>query len=164
ERLVTRAAHGLASPRELVAVRRSLEALPEVSAAAGSGSSLLLRQLAGAVRPDPALAEELARALVEDPPAHMRDRGAVPARDDAHLDDNQQASRAAREWIAGLEVAERDRTGIRSLRVGYNRVFGYYLEVSHANQSLVPEHYIRKQTLTGAERYITPELKERETV
>jgi DNA mismatch repair protein MutS len=164
ERLVSRAAHGLASPRELVALRRSLEALPEVSAAAGSGSSLLPRQLAAAVRPDPALAEELARALVEDPPAHMREGGAVRAGYDAQLDGIQQASRAAREWIARLEGAERERTGIRSLRVGYNRVFGYYLEVSHANQSLVPEHYIRKQTLTGAERYITPELKERETV
>jgi DNA mismatch repair protein MutS len=164
ERLVSRAAHGLASPRELVALRRSLEALPEVSEAAGSASALLLRQLAAAVRPDPALAEELTRALVEDAPAHMRDGGAVRAGYDAQLDGIQQASRAAREWITGLEGAERERTGIRSLRVGYNRVFGYYLEVSHANQSLVPGHYIRKQTLTGAERYITPELKERETV
>src|SRR5205807_7640779 len=64
----------------------------------------------------------------------------------------------------GLEAAERDRAGIKSLRVGYNRVFGYYIEVSHANQGLIPDGYIRKQTLTGAERYITPELKERETV
>jgi DNA mismatch repair protein MutS len=164
ERVVSRAARGLAPPRELVALRRSLERLPEIAQAAGECSSLLLRQLAAAVRPDPTVADELRRALVEDPPAHMRDGGAVRAEYDAELDGIQEASRAAREWIAGLEAAERERTVIKSLRVGYNRVFGYYIEVSHANQSSVPDEYIRKQTLTGAERYITPELKEREAV
>src|SRR5205085_4078384 len=136
ERLVGRAAQGLASPRELVALRRSLEALPAVAEAAATGASLLLRQLAGGVRPDPELAAELARALVEDPPAVMREGGAIRAGYDAELDGIQEASRAAREWISGLEQAERERTGIRSLKVGYNRVFGYYLEISHANQSL----------------------------
>jgi DNA mismatch repair protein MutS len=164
ERLVSRAARGLAPPRELVALRRSLERVPEIAEAAAGASSLLLRQLATTVRPDPEVADELGRALVEDPPAHMRDGGAVRAGYDAELDGIQEASRAAREWIAGLEAAERERTGIKSLRVGYNRVFGYYVEVSHANQPLVPDDYIRKQTLTGAERYITPELKEREAV
>jgi DNA mismatch repair protein MutS len=164
ERLVSRAARGLAPPRELVALRRSLERVPEIAEAAAAASSLLLRQLATTVRPDPEVADELGRALVEDPPAHMRDGGAVRAGYDAELDGIQEASRAAREWIAGLEAAERERTGIKSLRVGYNRVFGYYVEVSHANQTLVPDDYIRKQTLTGAERYITPELKEREAV
>ena len=164
ERLVGRAAQGLASPRELVALRRSLEALPAVVEASAGGGSLLVRQLAGAIRPDPALADELARGLVEDPPAVMREGGAIRPGYDAELDGIQEASRAAREWIAGLEQAERERTGIRNLKVGYNRVFGYYLEVSHANQALVPEDYIRKQTLTGAERYLTPELKEREAV
>jgi DNA mismatch repair protein MutS len=164
ERLVGRAAQGLASPRELVALRRSLEALPGVVDASVRLSSLLARQLAGAVRPDPALAAELARALVEDPPAVMREGGAIRPGYDAELDGIQEASRAARDWIAGLEQAERDRTGIKSLKVGYNRVFGYYIEVSHANQGLVPGDYVRKQTLTGAERYLTPELKEREAV
>ncbi|HSR25239.1 MAG TPA: DNA mismatch repair protein MutS, partial [Candidatus Eisenbacteria bacterium] len=164
ERLVGRAAQGLASPRELVALRRSLEALPAVVEASAGGGSLLVRQLAGAIRPDPALADELARGLVEDPPAVMREGGAIRPGYDAELDGIQEASRAAREWIAGLEQAERERTGIRNLKVGYNRVFGYYLEVSHANQALVPDDYIRKQTLTGAERYLTPELKEREAV
>jgi DNA mismatch repair protein MutS len=164
ERLVGRAAQGLASPRELVALRRSLEALPGVVEASAGLVSLLARQLAGAVRPHPELADELARALVEDPPAVLRDGGAVRAGYDAELDGIHEASRAAREWISGLEQAERDRTGIRSLKVGYNRVFGYYIEVSHANTGLVPDDYIRKQTLTGAERYLTPELKEREAV
>jgi len=164
ERLVGRAAQGLASPRELVTLRRSLEALPAVVDACAGLGSLLVRQLASAVKPDPGLAEELARALVEDPPAVMREGGAVRPGYDAELDGIQEASRSAREWIAGLEQAERERTGIRSLRVGYNRVFGYYIEVSHANQGLIPGDYIRKQTLTGAERYLTPELKEREAV
>jgi DNA mismatch repair protein MutS len=164
ERLVGRAAQGLASPRELVALRRSLEALPAVVEAAAGATALLLRQLAGAIRPEPELAGELASALVEDPPAVMREGGAIRPGYDPELDRIQEASRAAREWISGLEQAERERTGIRSLKVGYNRVFGYYLEVSHANQSLVPADYVRKQTLTGAERYLTPELKEREAI
>ena len=164
ERLVSRAAQGLASPRELVALRRSLEALPGVVEASAGVESLLVRNLAAAVRPDPDLARELARALVEDPPPVMRDGGAIRPGYDAELDGVHEASRSAREWISGLEAAERDRTGIRSLKVGYNRVFGYYIEVSHANQGLVPDDYIRKQTLTGAERYLTPELKEREAV
>ena len=164
ERLVGRAAQGLASPRELVALRRSLEALPAVVEASAGVTSLLVRQLAGAVRPDPALAEELARALVDDPPAVMREGGAIRAGYDAELDGVHEASRAAREWISGLEQAERERTGIRNLKVGYNRVFGYYIEISNANANLVPDDYIRKQTLSGAERYLTPELKEREAV
>jgi DNA mismatch repair protein MutS len=164
ERLVSRAAQGLASPRELVALRRSLEALPGVVEASAGIESLLVRELAASVRPDPDLAAELARALVEDPPAVMRDGGAIRPGYDAELDGIHDASRSAREWISGLEAAERDRTGIKSLKVRYNRVFGYYIEVSHANQGLVPDDYIRKQTLTGAERYLTPELKEREAV
>jgi DNA mismatch repair protein MutS len=164
ERLVGRAAQGLAAPRELVALRRSLEALPGVVEASAGVASLLVRQLAGGVRPDPELAAELASALVEDPPAVMREGGAIRAGYDAELDGIQEASRAAREWISGLEQAERERTGIRSLKVGYNRVFGYYIEINHANQALVPADYVRKQTLTGGERYLTPELKEREAV
>ena len=164
ERLVSRAAQGLASPRELVALRRSLEALPAVAAACAAAASLLLRQLVAAIKPDPTLADELARALAEDPPAVMRDGGAIRPGYDPELDGIQEASRAAREWISDLERVERERTGIKSLKVGYNRVFGYYIEVSHANQGLVPHDYIRKQTLTGAERYLTPELKEKEAV
>lgn len=164
ERLVSRAAQGLASPRELVALRRSLEVLPTVAESSAEASSLQLRQLAAAVRSDPELCDELTRALVEDPPAAMRDGGAIRPGFDPELDRILEASRAAREWIAGLEAAERERTGIRTLKVGYNRVFGYFIEVSHANQSLVPSDYIRKQTLTGGERYVTPELKEREAI
>jgi DNA mismatch repair protein MutS len=147
-----------------VALRRSLEALPGVVEASAGVESLLVRELAAAVRPDEELAGELARALVEDPPAVMREGGAIRPGYDAELDGVHEASRSAREWISGLEAGERERTGIKNLKVGYNRVFGYYIEISHANQGLVPDDYIRKQTLTGAERYLTPELKEREAV
>jgi len=164
ERLVSRAAQGLASPRELVALRRSLEALPGLAEIAAAATSLALRTRAAEIIPDEALAADLAAALVEDPPAVMREGGAVRPGYDSELDGIQSASREAREWIAGLEAAERERTGMKSLKVGYNRVFGYYIEISHAQQAQAPDEYIRKQTLTTGERYITPGLKEREAV
>lgn len=164
ERLTSRAAHGFATPRELVALRRSLEALPGVAAVMDGAQSLALRELSGRLAGDPALADRLAAALVEDPPPHGRDGGAIRAGFDDRLDEIHEASRGAREWIAGLEAAERARTGIKNLKVGYNRVFGYYVEVSAAFAQQAPPEYIRKQTLAGAERYLTPELKERETI
>src|SRR5205823_420197 len=103
-------------------------------------------------------------ALVEDPPLSIRDGGAIRAGYDADLDAISEGSRNAREWIAKLEAGERRRSGIRSLKVGFNRVFGYYIEVSHANTTKLPDDYVRKQTLTGGERYITPELKEKEAI
>ena len=164
ERLTSRAAQGHASPRELVALQRSLEALPALSRLLAGAEALALRELAGRIRGDPGLAELLASALVDDPPAHLRDGGAIRHGFDAELDGIEVASREAREWIARLEAAERERTGIRSLKVGFNRVFGYYIEVPAAASGSVPADYVRKQTLTGAERYLTPELKERETI
>ena len=164
ERLVTRSAQGHASARELVALRRSLEAIPSVQDSLAMFQALVIKQLAGQVSSEPMLAEQLARALVEDPPATMRDGGAIRPGYDADLDGISDASRSAREWISRLEAAERRRTGIRSLKVGFNKVFGYYIEVSHANTTQLPAEYVRKQTLTGAERYVTPELKEKEAV
>ncbi|HEX2646884.1 MAG TPA: DNA mismatch repair protein MutS, partial [Candidatus Dormibacteraeota bacterium] len=159
ERLVSRASQGHASARELVALRRSLEAIPGVHEALGACEALLTRQLAGDVSSSPELVDLLARALVEDP----RDEVIRPGFD-AHLDEIRDGSKGAREWIAMLEAAERKRSGIKSLKVGFNRVFGYYIEVSHANTAKLPDDYVRKQTLIGGERYITPELKEREAI
>jgi len=164
ERLVSRSAHGRASARELVALRRSLEAVPAVQEALTQCSALAVRELAAEITPAPELAGELAGALVEDPPAVARAGGAIRRGYDAELDGIVEASRTAREWIAELEASERRRTGIRSLKVGFNKVFGYYIEVNNANSSPLPSDYIRKQTLTGAERYLTPELKEKEAV
>jgi DNA mismatch repair protein MutS len=164
ERLVSRAAQGHASARELVALRRSLEAMPAVQEALGACTALVTRELAGQISEAPQLADKLRRALVEDPPPTAREGGAIRPGYDADLDAVADASRSAREWIAKLEASERKRTAIRSLKVGFNKVFGYYIEVSHANTSLLPTDYVRKQTLTGAERYITPELKEKEAI
>jgi DNA mismatch repair protein MutS len=164
ERLTSRSSQGHASARELVALRRSLEAIPFLQAALVACQALVIRELAGQVGEAPALADRLSRALVEDPPAVAREGGAIRAGFDAELDGIAEASRGAREWIGTLEASERRRTGIRSLKVGFNKVFGYYIEVSNANAVPVPADYIRKQTLTGAERYLTPELKEKEAI
>jgi DNA mismatch repair protein MutS len=164
ERLVSRAAQGRSSARELVALRRSLEAIPAVQEALTACSALAVRELASEITAAPDLAAELAQALVEDPPALARAGGAIRVGFDGELDGIVEASRSAREWVAGLEATERRRTGIRSLKVGFNKVFGYYIEVGNSNSSPIPADYVRKQTLTGAERYLTPELKEKEAV
>ena len=164
ERLLARASQGHASARELVILRRSLEAIPAVQGALAGCNALVTRQLAGEVTGAPELAELLARALVEDPPVTFREGGVIRDGYDADLDSISEGSRAAREWIARLEAAERRRSGIRNLKVGFNKVFGYYIEISNANKARLPEEYVRKQTLTSGERYITPELKEKEAV
>ncbi|HET6311162.1 MAG TPA: DNA mismatch repair protein MutS [Candidatus Nitrosotalea sp.] len=164
ERVASRAAQGHANARELVALRRSLEAIPALRDGLGACEALVIRELTGQISGAPELAATLARALVEDPPAVAREGGAIRAGFDAGLDAIAEASRSAREWIGELEASERRRTGIRSLKVGFNKVFGYYIEISNANTVAVPDDYIRKQTLTGAERYLTPELKEKEAV
>ena len=161
ERLASRAAQGHAAARELVALRRSLESIPAIKRGAEECRALATRELAAAVSPAESLASDLARALV-DAPLPGRDASAIRPGYDSELDQIVEASRSAREWIAGLEASERARTGVRSLKVGFNKVFGYYIEVSHANTIPLPPDYQRKQTLTGAERYITPDLKERE--
>ena len=164
ERLVTRAAQGHATARELVGLRRSLEAIPAVQETLAACSALVTRELAGHVSTAPELASTLARALVEDPPPTLRQGGVIRHGYDADLDEISDASRGARDWIAKLEATERRRSGIRSLKVGFNKVFGYYIEVSHANTAHLPDDYVRKQTLTGGERYITPDLKQREAI
>ena len=163
ERLCARAAQGHSSPRELVSLRRSLEAIPAVQEAASACKALAVRELASQVNAAKELAEVLARALVESP-AGGRDGSAVRRGYDAELDGIVEASSSARDWISGLEAAERTRTGIRSLKVGFNRIFGYYIEITNASAAPTPDEYVRKQTLTGAERYVTPELKEKEGV
>src|SRR5207245_11602520 len=132
--------------------------------ALGGCRAHLARKLAGEVTATPELVETLSRALVDDPPLNAREGGVIRAGYDADLDAISEGSRSARDWIGKLEAAERRRSGIRSLKVGFNKVFGYYIEVSHANTASLPDDYVRKQTLTGGERYITPELKEKEAV
>src|SRR5205807_1744372 len=123
-----------------------------------------IRARAAALAVPPDLIEVLRRGLVDSPPLSPKDGGLIRPGFDPEADRLRAGSQAAREWMAGLEAAERARTGIRSLKVGYNQVMGYYIEVSKANEHLVPREYIRKGTLVGAERYITAEMKDREAL
>jgi DNA mismatch repair protein MutS len=163
ERLVTRVVGGTAQPRDLVQIRATLAQLPALH-------NLLPvedRALQPVLAEFSIAADELSlleAALADDPPATLANTGIIRPGFSAELDGVIERSRHARTWIANLEKVERDRTGIRSLKVGYNKVFGYYLEITHANTENVPPEYIRKQTLVNAERYITPEMKEYETL
>jgi len=163
ERLANRAVQGRAQPRELLGIRRSLQALPRIRellelAGPDAFGALASFDLCADV------ADLIDQAIDPDPPATLGAGGAIRAGFSAELDNVAVASRDAREWVANLEQQERARTGIRNLKVGYNKVFGYYLEVTAANAGRVPAEYIRKQTLVNAERYITPELKEYESL
>jgi DNA mismatch repair protein MutS len=161
ERITARTGQGLATPRDLQALRKALQTLPAIRRLAARWPEL-------ASVPPPASLEEirtaLESALVDELPASLKEGGVFRRGFDSELDSIRDGARAAHDWIAALEQAERQRTGIRSLKVGFNQVFGYYLEISHANREPVPAEYVRKQTLVNGERYLTPELKEKETL
>jgi len=162
ERLNARLALGRANPRELVALKESLERVPEIRERLLSFGSDLLQKIAQGLDPLEEVVQKIGERIVDDPPATVTEGGII--RDGYHqeLDELRSISREGKGWIAKLEAEERRRTGIPSLKVGYNQVFGYYIEVTRPNLPLVPEDYVRKQTLKGAERFITPKLKEYE--
>ena len=160
DRLGTRIGSGHGTPREVLALGLSLRRLPEVASCGAGLESETLAGLIGDLDTLEDVESRIALAISDDAPASMSDGGVIREGFSGELDELRTVRDGAREFIAGLQVRERERTGIASLKVGYNRVFGYYLEVTNANLSRVPEHYIRKQTLTGAERYFTPELKQ----
>jgi DNA mismatch repair protein MutS len=164
ERLLSRAVLGSLGPREAASLRDSLDELPgllaEVDPIGGSPSELLAA-LAG-TDPAAALAAELSRVLAEEPPVSLADGGVIAEGVDPELDRTRSLAGDSKRHILAMEAREREATGISSLKIRYNRVFGYYVEVTKANASRVPDHYIRKQTLVGAERYVTPEIKELE--
>lgn len=162
ERLVARSAAALASPRDLVALRETLAALPAFAAIGARLADPKLSELFGRVDPHTELAATLSAALVDEPPAFARDGGFVRDGYDAEIDRLRGLSRQGRDGLVALEAQERKATGITTLKVGYNSVFGYYLEVGKAHSAKVPAHYVRKQTTTNAERYITADLKEYE--
>lgn len=163
ERLVNRVTAGAATPREAVSLRRSLEAVPPMLDLLAEGGDAV-GWLRDGLNPCEDAVAVIAQAVNDDASAPGGHGGAVRPGFSPELDDLRRASQDAREYIAGLERQERERSGIGSLRVGYNKVFGYYLEVSNANLSRVPDAYIRRQTLVNAERFITPELKEYEAL
>jgi DNA mismatch repair protein MutS len=162
ERLLGRIAADRATPRDLVGFAETCENLPAAAAPVAGADAELLATLHAAVDPLADLAADVRRTLVEDPPAHLRDGGVIRPGADAELDALLDSTRDARQWIAGLQESERRASGIAKLKVGYNKVFGYYLEVPRGQVERVPAHYIAKQTLVGAQRFVTPELKERE--
>jgi DNA mismatch repair protein MutS len=165
ERLVGRVGLGVANGRDLVALTRSLQNVPLVKETCRGVESGLLRRVGEELDPLGDLAGLLARALVDEPPVGIKDGGLIRSGYSAELDRLREASRSGKEWIAAQEANEREATGIKSLKIGFNKVFGYYLEVSRSNLALVPvDRYERRQTLVNAERFITPELKEYEAL
>ncbi|HUU00516.1 MAG TPA: DNA mismatch repair protein MutS [Myxococcota bacterium] len=161
ERLLGKVAVGRATPRDLGLLRDSFEALPSWSELVQGGEGAL-GGLIGRVDVLEDLFQALSAALSEDPPADVGEGGAIRPGYDTHLDELREMASSGRSYIAGLEQQERATTGISSLKIRYNRVFGYFIEVTKPNLHLVPEHYRRKQTTANAERFETPELKQKE--
>ena len=163
ERLTSRAALGVAHARDLIALRGFLGRLPGLAAELGALEAPLLTTLAEEITPLPDLQKLLEEALEDEPPLTLREGGLIREDWNAELRELKQEARQGKEWIASLEQRERERTGIASLKVRFNRVFGYAIEVSNAHGAKVPADYLRRQTLVGAERYVTTELKEYES-
>ena len=163
ERLIGRVDSGYANPRDLVALKQGLNNIPKLKLLLESAESSMLSQLCNDLVELPKVVLLLERALISEPPAIVRDGGFIKDDFNSELDDLRQIARQGKGWLSNFQVKESERTGIRSLKVKYNKVFGYYIEVSKTNLAAVPGDYIRKQTLVNAERFITPDLKEYET-
>jgi DNA mismatch repair protein MutS len=173
ERLTNRIVQGIATPRDVRALCSGLEILPELEQVLSAGNGEAAehskdlgdgQKLADSIDQCQEVVGLIEKAVAAEPPATLAAGGVIAPGYSAELDSTTLATRNAKDWVAKLERSERERTGIKSLKVGYNRVFGYYIEVTTANLAQVPEEYIRRQTLTNAERFITPELKEYESL
>ncbi|NPV92294.1 MAG: DNA mismatch repair protein MutS [Firmicutes bacterium] len=165
ERLMARIAYGTANARDLVALMQSLSVVPEVKQVLAEDQPAgLLRDLCERLDELRDLVDLISTSIVDEPPLTVREGGIIRTGYNPEVDQLREAAGGGKQWIASLENRERERSGIRSLKVGFNKVFGYYLEVTNPNLPMVPQDYIRKQTLANAERYITPELKEYESM
>ncbi|GAH47554.1 unnamed protein product, partial [marine sediment metagenome] len=160
ERLINRVRSGKVLPRELITLRSSLEKIPELKESIEEDT---LSWLTLELKPCPDSVRLIAESIADEP-GDFEHGGVVREGFSAELDELRRSSKDAKQYLASVEQRERQRTGIKSLKVGYNRVFGYYIEVSRANLNLVPADYVRKQTLAEAERFFTPELKEYESL
>lgn len=160
ERLVGRLNLGTASPRDLVSLNRSLSQTPDINLSLSDANSLLLQVLSENIYELPDIRDLISRSINDEPPINIADGGIVREGFNPDLDELRKISRTAKQTIAGFEERERKRTGIANLKIKFNNVFGYFIEVSKGNLSRVPEDYERRQTLTNAERYTTPQLKE----
>ncbi|GGA24753.1 DNA mismatch repair protein MutS [Paenibacillus physcomitrellae] len=165
ERLVGRIAFGTANGRDLNALKMSLLQIPELKELCSGSASATLGRIASGMDDCGDLASLIEEAIADEPPVSVRDGGLIRPGFNEKLDELREASKNGKRWIADLEAAERQATGIKSLKVGYNKVFGYYIEITKSNLTSLPEgRYERKQTLANAERFVTPELKERESL
>lgn len=164
ERLAGRIACGNANGKDLIALRNSLSLLPEIKDCLAYANSGILKKLNDEINPLREVHEIIENSIVDEPPFTIKEGGLIKEGYSPELDELKDSIKDGKSWISGLEASERERTGIKNLKVGYNRVFGYYLEVTRSYFDLIPENYIRKQTLANAERFITPELKEMENL
>ncbi len=162
ERLIGRISYQSANPRDLLAFRSSLEMLPHIRNVLREFSSKEMKQIYEDMDALEDVCELIGSAIVDEPPLAMKEGGIIRDGYHADVDTYRHAKTEGKTWLAELEATEREKTGIKNLRVKYNKVFGYYLEVTNSFKNLVPDYYTRKQTLTNAERYITPRLKELE--
>ena len=163
ERLLAKISIGTAGPRELLALGRSLAVIPKLKQHTGVLASGRFREIHAQLDEIPELRDGILNAIADEPPANLAAGGVIRAGYDPALDHLRDISRNSRQYIAAIEVRERERTGIQSLKVRFNNVFGYYIEITKGNLKLAPADYERKQTLVGAERFTTPELKELES-
>ncbi|PYI55938.1 DNA mismatch repair protein MutS [Paenibacillus flagellatus] len=165
QRLVGRISYGNANGRDLVALKLSLQQIPHVRRICETSGSATLRELGESMDECADIRQWIEDAVVDEPPVSVREGGLIKPGFHARLDQLREASTNGKKWIAELERQEREATGIKSLKIGYNKVFGYYIEVTRSNLGSLPEHrYERKQTLANAERFVTPELKEKEAL
>jgi DNA mismatch repair protein MutS len=159
ERLISKVCTGRANPREIVAVKTSLRKIPEVKEILNKFSDNTLKKIGESLKDLSQLVEKISEAIIDSPPASLTEGGIIRSGFSPELDELREIAFHGKEWISNLQQKERERTGIPSLKVGFNNVFGYYIDISNAHKSKVPDDYIRKQTLVNSERYITPELK-----
>ena len=164
ERLISRVVYGTANCRDLRSLQMTLEKLPAIRSRTAAFTTPLLSELHNRIDLLEDCRDLLDRAIVEEPPIVLREGGLIKPGYNAEVDELRELAHGGKGKIAAIEAREREATGIKTLKVGYNRVFGYYIEVTKVNQNLVPEHYIRKQTLANGERYITDELKQLESM
>ena len=162
ERLISRVSYQSANPRDLIAFKTSIGMIPHIRRLLGQFQSEELKKVYEDMDELQDLYQVLDKAIVEDPPLAMKEGGIIKDGYDQQIDDYRQAKTKGNTWLAELEAEEKEKTGIKNLKIKYNKVFGYYLEVTNSFKDMVPDYYTRKQTLTNAERYITPRLKELE--
>lgn len=164
ERLITRVTYQTANPRDLIAFRNSIHMLPPIKTLMSDFQSPLLKRLYEQLDTLDELYELIERSITEEPPLTLHDGGILKEGYNEEVDRLRKAKTDGKSWLADLEAKEREKTGIKNLKIKYNKVFGYYLEVTNSFKDMVPDYFTRKQTLANAERFITPELKELEDV